>query len=160
MIQFAYILILQTENLIVWRFHFFVEDEFRLFAAYFLFLGIYLGVVYKQWKCSCLALTYCYRFCITLTWSPRILNIYGYLHTIRNVLYIFHFLFFLRTLDYRNYDFILQVFQGQPTTSTAVTVPHPPSIRPRVRARRGQATDPHSIAERVIWNMYISSLYI
>jgi len=28
-------------------------------------------------------------------------------------------------------------------------VPHPPSIRPRVRARRGQATDPHSIAERL-----------
>jgi len=25
-----------------------------------------------------------------------------------------------------------------------------PGIRPRVRARRGQATDPHSIAERVI----------
>lgn len=42
-----------------------------------------------------------------------------------------------------------QVYQGQPTTSTAVTVPHPPSIRPRVRARRGQATDPHSIAERL-----------
>lgn len=43
-----------------------------------------------------------------------------------------------------------QPFQGQPTPSTAVTVPHPPAIRPRVRARRGQATDPHSIAERVI----------
>ncbi|KAI3707535.1 hypothetical protein L6452_26154 [Arctium lappa] len=42
-----------------------------------------------------------------------------------------------------------QAFQGQPTTSTAVTVPHPPTIRPRVRARRGQATDPHSIAERL-----------
>lgn len=42
-----------------------------------------------------------------------------------------------------------QAFQGQPTTSTAVTVAHPPSIRPRVRARRGQATDPHSIAERL-----------
>ncbi|KAL3328987.1 hypothetical protein AABB24_036211 [Solanum stoloniferum] len=40
-------------------------------------------------------------------------------------------------------------FQGPPTTSTTVTVPHPPSIRPRVRARRGQATDPHSIAERL-----------
>lgn len=26
---------------------------------------------------------------------------------------------------------------------------HPPAVRPRVRARRGQATDPHSIAERV-----------
>lgn len=45
---------------------------------------------------------------------------------------------------------VLQVFHGQPTTSTTVSVPHPPSIRPRVRARRGQATDPHSIAERVI----------
>ncbi|KAL8539284.1 hypothetical protein ACS0TY_001059 [Phlomoides rotata] len=42
-----------------------------------------------------------------------------------------------------------QAFQGQPTPSTAVTVPHPPAIRPRVRARRGQATDPHSIAERL-----------
>lgn len=42
-----------------------------------------------------------------------------------------------------------QGFQGQSTTSTAVTVPHPPAIRPRVRARRGQATDPHSIAERL-----------
>ena len=30
-----------------------------------------------------------------------------------------------------------------------LTGPHPPAIRPRVRARRGQATDPHSIAERV-----------
>ncbi|WOH08526.1 hypothetical protein DCAR_0727967 [Daucus carota subsp. sativus] len=40
-------------------------------------------------------------------------------------------------------------FQGPPTTSTAVTVPHPPNMRPRVRARRGQATDPHSIAERL-----------
>ncbi|KAJ6359958.1 hypothetical protein OIU77_004042 [Salix suchowensis] len=28
-------------------------------------------------------------------------------------------------------------------------VPQPPGIRPRVRARRGQATDPHSIAERL-----------
>ncbi|KAI3695686.1 hypothetical protein L1987_78685 [Smallanthus sonchifolius] len=44
---------------------------------------------------------------------------------------------------------IPQGFQGQPTSSTAVTVPHPPTIRPRVRARRGQATDPHSIAERL-----------
>lgn len=32
----------------------------------------------------------------------------------------------------------------------APAAPHQPtSIRPRVRARRGQATDPHSIAERV-----------
>ncbi|XP_071937996.1 transcription factor UNE12 isoform X2 [Coffea arabica] len=44
---------------------------------------------------------------------------------------------------------VQQAFQGQPTPSTAVTVPHPPAIRPRVRARRGQATDPHSIAERL-----------
>ncbi|MCD9642290.1 hypothetical protein HAX54_028993 [Datura stramonium] len=43
----------------------------------------------------------------------------------------------------------VQSFQGPPTTSTTVTVPQPPSIRPRVRARRGQATDPHSIAERL-----------
>lgn len=43
----------------------------------------------------------------------------------------------------------VQPFQGPPTTSTTVTVPHPPSVRPRVRARRGQATDPHSIAERL-----------
>ncbi|PHU19546.1 hypothetical protein BC332_10697, partial [Capsicum chinense] len=39
-------------------------------------------------------------------------------------------------------------FQGQPTSSTTVNTPHQPASRPRVRARRGQATDPHSIAER------------
>ncbi|CAA0834428.1 Transcription factor UNE12 [Striga hermonthica] len=44
---------------------------------------------------------------------------------------------------------VQQAFQGVPTASTAVAVPHPPVIRPRVRARRGQATDPHSIAERL-----------
>lgn len=44
----------------------------------------------------------------------------------------------------------LQPFQGHPTSSAIVTIPHQPAIRPRVRARRGQATDPHSIAERVI----------
>uniref|UniRef100_A0A5B6YPN7 Putative transcription factor UNE12-like n=1 Tax=Davidia involucrata TaxID=16924 RepID=A0A5B6YPN7_DAVIN len=38
---------------------------------------------------------------------------------------------------------------GQPMPSTVAAVPHPPAIRPRVRARRGQATDPHSIAERL-----------
>ncbi|PIN14585.1 hypothetical protein CDL12_12787 [Handroanthus impetiginosus] len=42
-----------------------------------------------------------------------------------------------------------QAFHGQPTASATATVPHPPGIRPRVRARRGQATDPHSIAERL-----------
>ncbi|WMV17767.1 hypothetical protein MTR67_011152 [Solanum verrucosum] len=40
-------------------------------------------------------------------------------------------------------------FQGHPTSSTTVTIPHQPAIHPRVRARRGQATDPHSIAERL-----------
>ncbi|MCD7471809.1 hypothetical protein HAX54_012478 [Datura stramonium] len=43
----------------------------------------------------------------------------------------------------------VQPFQGQPTSTTTVTIPHQPTIRPRVRARRGQATDPHSIAERL-----------
>lgn len=42
-----------------------------------------------------------------------------------------------------------QSFHGQATPSTTVSVPQPPGIRPRVRARRGQATDPHSIAERL-----------
>jgi hypothetical protein len=42
-----------------------------------------------------------------------------------------------------------QEFQGQPNPGTAVSAPQPPTIRPRVRARRGQATDPHSIAERL-----------
>ncbi|KAG5567508.1 hypothetical protein RHGRI_002903 [Rhododendron griersonianum] len=40
-------------------------------------------------------------------------------------------------------------FSGQPMPNTVSAMAHPPSIRPRVRARRGQATDPHSIAERV-----------
>ncbi|XP_073287123.1 transcription factor UNE12-like isoform X2 [Primulina huaijiensis] len=44
---------------------------------------------------------------------------------------------------------VQQAFQGQLAPSTAVSVPHAPGIRPRVRARRGQATDPHSIAERL-----------
>ncbi|KAL6533080.1 hypothetical protein OROMI_027192 [Orobanche minor] len=48
-----------------------------------------------------------------------------------------------------NVPHVQQAFQGLPTASTALTVPHPPIIRPRVRARRGQATDPHSIAERL-----------
>ncbi|KAH0760333.1 hypothetical protein KY290_016406 [Solanum tuberosum] len=43
----------------------------------------------------------------------------------------------------------VQPFQGHPTSSTTVTIPHQPAIHPRVRARRGQATDPHSIAERL-----------
>ncbi|KAI3749451.1 hypothetical protein L2E82_20063 [Cichorium intybus] len=41
-------------------------------------------------------------------------------------------------------------FQGQPMANTVQTNPNPPAVRPtRVRARRGQATDPHSIAERL-----------
>ncbi|KAI6692618.1 hypothetical protein NL676_020328 [Syzygium grande] len=36
-------------------------------------------------------------------------------------------------------------FLNQPTAGS----PNPPAIRPRARARRGQATDPHSIAERL-----------
>ncbi|CAA3032803.1 transcription factor UNE12 [Olea europaea subsp. europaea] len=40
-------------------------------------------------------------------------------------------------------------FRGQPMPSMAPAMPHSPAARPRVRARRGQATDPHSIAERL-----------
>ncbi|XVF57230.1 hypothetical protein PTKIN_Ptkin06aG0187800 [Pterospermum kingtungense] len=44
-----------------------------------------------------------------------------------------------------------QPFHSQPTSGPVAAAPalHPPTIRPRVRARRGQATDPHSIAERL-----------
>ncbi|XP_009144630.2 transcription factor UNE12 [Brassica rapa] len=43
------------------------------------------------------------------------------------------------------------VFPGQPMQQPAPSAPphQPTSIRPRVRARHGQATDPHSIAERL-----------
>jgi len=42
------------------------------------------------------------------------------------------------------------IFHGQPMSQPAPPMPHQQStIRPRVRARRGQATDPHSIAERL-----------
>lgn len=47
------------------------------------------------------------------------------------------------------FTIVLQVFHGQPLPSPVPAAPHPPAMRPRVRARRGQATDPHSIAERV-----------
>ncbi|XP_058086571.1 transcription factor UNE12-like isoform X2 [Magnolia sinica] len=40
-------------------------------------------------------------------------------------------------------------FLGQTMAGNAAVAPHPPAVRPRVRARRGQATDPHSIAERL-----------
>ncbi|KAF8116503.1 hypothetical protein N665_0017s0059 [Sinapis alba] len=47
-------------------------------------------------------------------------------------------------------DVMKPVFHGQPMQQPAPAAPHQPtSIRPRVRARRGQATDPHSIAERL-----------
>ncbi|MFQ6656655.1 hypothetical protein Gotur_026668 [Gossypium turneri] len=42
-----------------------------------------------------------------------------------------------------------QPFHSQPTSGPVAAAPHPPAVRPRVRARRGQATDPHSIAERL-----------
>ncbi|KAL8150282.1 hypothetical protein V2J09_020090 [Rumex salicifolius] len=41
------------------------------------------------------------------------------------------------------------VYHGQPVRSHVPVGPHQPAVRPRVRARRGQATDPHSIAERL-----------
>ncbi|KAJ9172032.1 hypothetical protein P3X46_015322 [Hevea brasiliensis] len=44
---------------------------------------------------------------------------------------------------------VKNVFHGQPMPTTLAAAPHPPTMRPRVRARRGQATDPHSIAERL-----------
>nr|GEY24667.1 transcription factor UNE12-like [Tanacetum cinerariifolium] len=40
-------------------------------------------------------------------------------------------------------------FQGKLTTSTTVTVAHPPSIHPRVQPQQRQATDPHSITEHL-----------
>ncbi|KAL2325384.1 hypothetical protein Fmac_024442 [Flemingia macrophylla] len=44
-----------------------------------------------------------------------------------------------------------QAFHGQAAAGPAsmAATSQPPGIRPRVRARRGQATDPHSIAERL-----------
>ncbi|TYH59632.1 hypothetical protein ES332_D08G235900v1 [Gossypium tomentosum] len=44
---------------------------------------------------------------------------------------------------------VKNVFHGSPMPATVAPSPHPPTMRPRVRARRGQATDPHSIAERL-----------
>ena len=44
----------------------------------------------------------------------------------------------------------VQPFHNQTNPGMVAAVPQPSQIRPRVRARRGQATDPHSIAERVI----------
>uniref|UniRef100_A0A7N0UEW1 BHLH domain-containing protein n=1 Tax=Kalanchoe fedtschenkoi TaxID=63787 RepID=A0A7N0UEW1_KALFE len=44
---------------------------------------------------------------------------------------------------------VQNMFHAQPMQNTVPAAPHPPAMRPRVRARRGQATDPHSIAERL-----------
>uniref|UniRef100_A0A0D3FQ69 BHLH domain-containing protein n=1 Tax=Oryza barthii TaxID=65489 RepID=A0A0D3FQ69_9ORYZ len=45
---------------------------------------------------------------------------------------------------------IFQVFHPQQSKQGGAAVgPQPPAPRPKVRARRGQATDPHSIAERL-----------
>ncbi|XP_065032597.1 transcription factor UNE12-like isoform X3 [Musa acuminata AAA Group] len=41
-----------------------------------------------------------------------------------------------------------QAFHGQAKQGGVASMPQPPAPRPKVRARRGQATDPHSIAER------------
>ncbi|GMH13195.1 hypothetical protein Nepgr_015036 [Nepenthes gracilis] len=43
----------------------------------------------------------------------------------------------------------IRAHQGQPVPAPAAAGSQPLAIRPRVRARRGQATDPHSIAERL-----------
>ncbi|CAL9093346.1 bHLH transcription factor [Musa troglodytarum] len=40
-------------------------------------------------------------------------------------------------------------FHGQAKQGGVAALPQPPAPRPKVRARRGQATDPHSIAERL-----------
>ncbi|RCV09788.1 hypothetical protein SEVIR_2G060800v4 [Setaria viridis] len=42
-----------------------------------------------------------------------------------------------------------QMFHAQPKPGEGAMAPQPPAPRPKVRARRGQATDPHSIAERL-----------
>ncbi|CAL9076956.1 unnamed protein product [Musa acuminata var. zebrina] len=42
-----------------------------------------------------------------------------------------------------------QAFHGQAKQGGVASMPQPPAPRPKVRARRGQATDPHSIAERL-----------
>ncbi|WOK91785.1 transcription factor UNE12 [Canna indica] len=41
-----------------------------------------------------------------------------------------------------------EAFHGQMKQGGVAVAPQPPAPRPKVRARRGQATDPHSIAER------------
>jgi hypothetical protein len=56
---------------------------------------------------------------------------------------------FLDDVVYNRPPIMKNVFQGQPMHTSIGAAPHPPTMRPRVRARRGQATDPHSIAERL-----------
>lgn len=56
--------------------------------------------------------------------------------------------------DLSSLNTYVQPFHNQTNTGTVAAVPQPPQVRPRVRARRGQATDPHSIAERVISHLW------
>lgn len=51
------------------------------------------------------------------------------------------------------------MFHGQAKPGGVVAVPQAPAPRPKVRARRGQATDPHSIAERVMSNNFIRATH-
>lgn len=44
--------------------------------------------------------------------------------------------------------------QASASTATGGTVATPPQSRTKIRARRGQATDPHSIAERVSFFLF------
>lgn len=62
-------------------------------------------------------------------------------HYLKKLSFVFLSFFFFATC--------IQVFHAQPKQGGAPTPPQPPAPRPKVRARRGQATDPHSIAERV-----------
>ncbi|KAL5211147.1 hypothetical protein ABZP36_006770 [Zizania latifolia] len=51
-----------------------------------------------------------------------------------------------------------QVFHAQQSKQSGAAVgSQPPAPRPKVRARRGQATDPHSIAERQYCKAYCSN---
>lgn len=50
----------------------------------------------------------------------------------------------------------LQAFHGHMKQGGVAAQPQPPAPRPKVRARRGQATDPHSIAERVCLAVWLS----
>ncbi|KAK6793204.1 hypothetical protein RDI58_006657 [Solanum bulbocastanum] len=72
------------------------------------------------------------------------INFFKMWHLCQFMIYIYYLL-----IDLLTSLWFLLPFQGHPTSSKTVTIPHQPAIRPRFRARRGQATDPHSIAERL-----------